>query len=64
SHFYQEKLLEELKDYKFVFPHVISGNRKQSVATLPQVNNLMAFDSLNTLTHPNLLYLLLSAAMI
>ncbi|XP_072354083.1 disintegrin and metalloproteinase domain-containing protein 12-like isoform X2 [Scyliorhinus torazame] len=36
SHFYQEKLLEELKDYKFVFPHVISGNRKQSVATLPQ----------------------------
>ncbi|XP_038649001.1 disintegrin and metalloproteinase domain-containing protein 12-like isoform X2 [Scyliorhinus canicula] len=36
SHFYQEKLLEELKEYKFVFPHVISGNKKHRVSILPQ----------------------------
>ncbi|XP_078056602.1 disintegrin and metalloproteinase domain-containing protein 12-like [Mustelus asterias] len=34
--FHQEKLIEELKDYKFVFPHVLSGKRKRSVVTLSQ----------------------------
>ncbi|XP_078056482.1 disintegrin and metalloproteinase domain-containing protein 12-like [Mustelus asterias] len=33
---HQEKLIEELKDYKFVFPHVLSGNWKWSVVTLSQ----------------------------
>ncbi|XP_067903623.1 disintegrin and metalloproteinase domain-containing protein 12-like [Heterodontus francisci] len=32
----QEKLFEELKDYKFVFPQILSGKRKRSVAVLPQ----------------------------
>ncbi|XP_078397384.1 disintegrin and metalloproteinase domain-containing protein 12-like [Cetorhinus maximus] len=32
----QKKLLEELKDYKFVFPHVVSGKEKRSVAKPPQ----------------------------
>ncbi|XP_072353979.1 disintegrin and metalloproteinase domain-containing protein 15-like [Scyliorhinus torazame] len=36
SHFHQKKLLEELKDYKFVFPHVLSGKTNQSIAILPQ----------------------------
>ncbi|XP_041039978.1 disintegrin and metalloproteinase domain-containing protein 12-like [Carcharodon carcharias] len=35
---HQEKLLEELKDYKFVFPHVISGREKRSVAKPAQRN--------------------------
>ncbi|XP_059506835.1 disintegrin and metalloproteinase domain-containing protein 12-like isoform X3 [Stegostoma tigrinum] len=34
--FHQEKLLEELKDYKFVFPQLVSGRRKRSIAILPQ----------------------------
>ncbi|XP_038649007.1 disintegrin and metalloproteinase domain-containing protein 12-like isoform X2 [Scyliorhinus canicula] len=34
----QEGLLEELIDYKFVFPHVLSGKRKWSVLLLPQRN--------------------------
>ncbi|XP_038648854.1 disintegrin and metalloproteinase domain-containing protein 12-like [Scyliorhinus canicula] len=36
SHYYHQKLLEELKEYKFVFPHVISGNKKHRVSILPQ----------------------------
>ncbi|XP_078056852.1 disintegrin and metalloproteinase domain-containing protein 12-like [Mustelus asterias] len=34
--FLQKKLLDELKDYKFVFPHVLAGRKKRSVAILPQ----------------------------
>ncbi|XP_041047494.1 disintegrin and metalloproteinase domain-containing protein 12-like isoform X2 [Carcharodon carcharias] len=34
--FHQEKLLEELKDYKFVFPDVLAGKQKRSVTLLPQ----------------------------
>ncbi|XP_078411545.1 disintegrin and metalloproteinase domain-containing protein 12-like [Cetorhinus maximus] len=33
---HQEKLLEELEDYKFVFPDVLAGKRKRSVTLLPQ----------------------------
>ncbi|XP_078397405.1 disintegrin and metalloproteinase domain-containing protein 12-like [Cetorhinus maximus] len=33
---HQKKLLEELKDYKFVFSHVVSGKEKRSVAKPPQ----------------------------
>ncbi|XP_048455916.1 disintegrin and metalloproteinase domain-containing protein 12-like [Rhincodon typus] len=36
--FHQEKLLQELKDYKFVFPQLVSGRGKRSVAVLPQRN--------------------------
>ncbi|XP_038648856.1 disintegrin and metalloproteinase domain-containing protein 12-like [Scyliorhinus canicula] len=36
SHFLQKKLLEELTDYKFVFPHVLSGKGSRRIATLPQ----------------------------
>ncbi|XP_059501202.1 disintegrin and metalloproteinase domain-containing protein 12-like [Stegostoma tigrinum] len=36
--FRQEKLLEELKDYKFVFPQLVPGRGKRSVAVLPQMN--------------------------
>ncbi|XP_067903609.1 disintegrin and metalloproteinase domain-containing protein 12-like [Heterodontus francisci] len=32
----QEQLFEELKNYKFVFPQVLSGKQKRSVAVLPQ----------------------------
>ncbi|XP_072432110.1 disintegrin and metalloproteinase domain-containing protein 12-like [Chiloscyllium punctatum] len=36
--FHQEKLLEELKDYKFVFPQLLSGRGKRSISILPQKN--------------------------
>ncbi|XP_072432334.1 disintegrin and metalloproteinase domain-containing protein 12-like [Chiloscyllium punctatum] len=36
--FRQEKLLEELKDYKFVFPLLLSGRGKRSISILPQSN--------------------------
>ncbi|XP_072434515.1 disintegrin and metalloproteinase domain-containing protein 12-like isoform X1 [Chiloscyllium punctatum] len=35
--FHQEKLLEELKDYKFVFPQLLSGRGKRSIPILSQV---------------------------
>ncbi|XP_078411557.1 disintegrin and metalloproteinase domain-containing protein 19-like [Cetorhinus maximus] len=34
--FQQEQLLEELKDYKFIFPHVFAGKRKWIAGLLPQ----------------------------
>ncbi|XP_067884671.1 disintegrin and metalloproteinase domain-containing protein 12-like isoform X3 [Heterodontus francisci] len=34
--FHQEQLFEELKNYKFVFPQILSGKQKRSVAVLPQ----------------------------
>ncbi|XP_067903636.1 disintegrin and metalloproteinase domain-containing protein 12-like [Heterodontus francisci] len=34
--FHQEQLFEELKNYKFVFPQVLSGKQKRSVDVLPQ----------------------------
>ncbi|XP_072353912.1 disintegrin and metalloproteinase domain-containing protein 12-like isoform X3 [Scyliorhinus torazame] len=35
-HSHQKTLLEELKDYKVVFPKVLSGKKKRSISTLPQ----------------------------
>ncbi|XP_072432375.1 disintegrin and metalloproteinase domain-containing protein 12-like [Chiloscyllium punctatum] len=36
--FHQQKLLEELKDYKFVFPKLLSGRGKRNIPILPQRN--------------------------
>ncbi|XP_038648855.1 snake venom metalloproteinase kistomin-like [Scyliorhinus canicula] len=35
-HGHQKTLLEELKDYKIVFPKVLSGKKKRSISTLRQ----------------------------